>query len=231
VKLTLFLRYYLNLQTDVKAAADRLAREVSKTGFESLKSVNFWVNFSWTIDHISLFSDHGVLSSLHTYSTNKKSGYERESAAIALQSLASTLGEPSAPLLLPSLPILFDLYADKGDVVRSAAAAAAKAILKLCPPESTRIIFRSLEGILEGGKWQTKVGVLDALKSFVGNAPDAVAAELGIVLPKVEAAMHDTKKEVSGTNLPKSCQYNISKYPSGLFCGYQMCYISLYNTR
>jgi elongation factor 3 len=163
---------------DAKAAADRLAREVSKTGFESL-------------------NDHGVLSSLHAYSTNKKSGYERESAAIALQSLASTLGAPAAPLLLPSLPILFDLYADKGDVVRTAASAAVKAILKLCPPESTRIVFRSLEDILEKGKWQTKVGVLDALKSFVVHATDAVAAELGAVLPKVEAAMHDTKKEVS----------------------------------
>lgn len=82
-----------------------------------------------------------------------------------------------------------------------AAAAAAKAVLKLCPPESTKIAFRSLEDILEKGKWQTKVGVLDALKSFVGHAADAVAGELGIVLPKVEAAMHDTKKEVSGLSL------------------------------
>lgn len=138
-----------------------------------------------------------MLLSLHAYSTNKKSGYERESAAIAFQSLASTLGPPSAPLLLPSLPILFDLYADKGDVVRTAAKSAAKAILQLFPPESIRIIFRSLEDILDGGKWQTKVGVLDAFKSFVVPSRDYVAAELGNVLPKVEPAMHDTKKEVS----------------------------------
>lgn len=133
---------------------------------------------------------------MHAYSTNKKSGYERESAAIAFQSLASVLGTASAPLLLPSLPILFDLYADKGDVVRSAAATAAKAILNLLPPEATRIVFRNLEDILEKGKWQTKVGVLDAIKGFVPRARDPVAAELGVVLPKVESAMHDTKKEV-----------------------------------
>ena len=137
-----------------------------------------------------------MLSSLHAYATNKKSGYERESAAIAFQSLASTLGAPSAPLLLPSLHILFDLYADKGDVVRTAAKLAAKAILQLFPPESIRIVFRNLENILGNGKWQTKVGVLDALRSFVVSAGDAVAAELGNVLPKVEPAMHDTKKEV-----------------------------------
>ncbi|KAF7981871.1 hypothetical protein HWV62_31433 [Athelia sp. TMB] len=163
---------------DAKAAADRLAREVSKTGLESLH-------------------DHNVLISLHAFSANKKSGYERESAAIAFQSLATTIGAPIAPLLLPSLEVLFELYADKGDVVRAAATAAVKAILKLFPPESVRVVFDVLEAILEKGKWQTKVGVLEALKSFVAPARDQVAAELGDVLPKVEGSMHDTKKEVS----------------------------------
>ena len=99
-------------------------------------------------------------------------------------------------MLLPSLPLLFDLYMDKGEVVRIAASAAVKAILKLLPPESTRIVFKSLENILANGKWRTKVGVLDALRSFVPAARDEVANELGEVLPNVEAAMHDTKQEV-----------------------------------
>ena len=89
---------------------------------------------------------------------------------------------------------------DKGDVVRAAATAACKAILKLFPPESTRIVFRSLEEILDKGKWRTKVGVLDAMKGFVANARDAVAEQLGVTLPKVEAAMHDTKAEVRSIN-------------------------------
>lgn len=134
---------------------------------------------------------------MHGFATNKKSGYERESAAIAFQSLATILGAPVAPLLLPSLPIIFDLYTDKGDVVRAAAFSAIKSILKLFPPESIRILFRHLECILEAGKWRVKVGVLDAFRSFVTSARDAVAAELGTVLPKVEAAMHDTKQEAS----------------------------------
>jgi elongation factor 3 len=134
---------------------------------------------------------------LYAFATNKKSGYERESAAIAFQSLATVLGAPVAPLLLPSLPVIFDLYMDKGDVVRAAAFSAVKSILKLFPPESIRILFRHLECILEAGKWRVKVGVLDAFRSFVASARDAVAAELGTVLPKVEAAMHDTKQEAS----------------------------------
>lgn len=149
-----------------------------------------------------MHSDAHIISSLHAFATNKKSGYERESAAIAFQSLCNVLGAPVAPILLPSLPILFELYMDKGDVVRAAAAAATKALLKLFPPESTRIVFRELETILENGKWRTKVGVLDAMARFVNTARDSVAKELGTTLPKVEAAMHDTKQEVCGNYFP-----------------------------
>ncbi|KAK0195373.1 P-loop containing nucleoside triphosphate hydrolase protein [Armillaria mellea] len=163
---------------DAKGAADRIAREVAKHGLQSLE-------------------DHHVLQTLNGFATNKKSGYERESAAIAFQSLATVLGAGVTPLLIPSLPIIFDLYMDKGDVVRSAAASAVKTLLKLFPPEAVRQVYSVLTVILENGKWRTKVGVLDALRSFVSSARDAVAAELGTVLPKVENAMHDTKQEVS----------------------------------
>ena len=115
---------------------------------------------------------------------------------MAFQSLATVLGTPSAPLLLSSLPIIFELYMDKGDVVRTAAASAAKAIMKLFPPEATSVVFRPLEDIVDKGKWRSKVGALDAMKSFVNSAKEAVANELGNTIPKVEAAMHDTKAEV-----------------------------------
>ncbi|KAH0588889.1 hypothetical protein H2248_004678 [Termitomyces sp. 'cryptogamus'] len=172
---------------DAKAAADRLAREVAKAGPQCLE-------------------DNDILKTLHTFATNKKSGYERESAAIAFTSLANILGTPIAPLLLPSLPIIFDLYMDKGEVVRNAAAAAVKVILKLFPPESTRIVFDTLVSVLEAGKWRTKVAVLDAFKTFVAPARDAVAAELGTLLIKVENAMHDTKQEVSAAAIKSATQ-------------------------
>ena len=173
------------------------------------------------------FSNFHVLKTLHGFATNKKSGYERESAAIAFQSFASILGAPVAPILLDSLPILLDLYMDKGEVVRNAATTAVKAILKLFPPESTRIVFRTLEAILENGKWRTKVGVLDAFRSFVTPARDAVAAELGATLPKIEAAMHDTKQEVS------KCIFvlNSNSAFAGIIRGNQMRYLPLYYSR
>lgn len=141
--------------------------------------------------------DGEVIKTLHSFASNKKSGYERESAAIAFHSFASVIGSPVAPLLIPSFPILFELYMDKGDVVRLAATSAVKAILKLLPAEATRILFQTLEPILDQGKWKTKVGVLDVIKASVNTAKDAVAAELADVLPKIEGAMHDTKSEVS----------------------------------
>jgi len=173
---------------DAKAAADRLAREVAKTGPQSL-------------------DDFHVLKTLHDFAANKKSGYERESAAIAFNSFAAILGAPYAPSLLSSLPLLFDLYMDKGEVVRNAATSAVKAILKVFPPESTRLVFRTLESILETGKWRSKVGVLESFKQFVTSARDFVAAELGNTLPKVEAAMHDTKQEVSSAAI--KCATNL----------------------
>ncbi len=102
---------------------------------------------------------------------------------------------------------------DKGDVVRLAATAACKTILKLFPPEATRLVFRQLVIILEVGKWKTKVGALDAIRSFVDKAKDEVSKELGDILPKVEHAMHDTKPEVSAVlifctrNLTMTCRW------------------------
>lgn len=163
---------------DAKAAADKLAREVSKVGLQSLE-------------------EEGVFKALYAFANNKKSGYERESAAIGINSLAAILGPPAGPALLPALPVLYELYMDKGDVVRVAATSAAKAIVKLFPPESTRLIFRNLEEILDKAKWKGKVGILDAIKSFAPTAKTQVADQLGETLPKVEGAMHDTKSEVS----------------------------------
>lgn len=137
-----------------------------------------------------------MLSALEGFSTNKKSGYERESGALGFHSLAIVLGAPSVPLLLPSLPVLYDLLMDKGDVVRAAASAAIKAILKLCPPESVPVVFHHLEAILENGKWRSKLGALDGIKGFATSARDAVASELSEILPHIEKAMHDTKSEV-----------------------------------
>ncbi|ESK96628.1 mrna export factor elf1 [Moniliophthora roreri MCA 2997] len=164
---------------DAKGAADKIAREVSKAGLQTLEECN-------------------IIQTMHSFATNKKSGYERESAAIAFQSLANILGKPSLPHLLSSIPVLYELHNDKGEVVRTAANTAVKAIMKLVPPEATRVIFQILINVVSTSKnWKAKVGALDTMRGFVSSAKDQVAEELGRILPKVENAMHDTKSEVS----------------------------------
>ncbi|CCA67138.1 probable mrna export factor elf1 [Serendipita indica DSM 11827] len=164
---------------DAKSAANALAQEVKTLGY-------------------TLLEDAKILQTLQAFCMNKKSGYERESGAMGFQSLATILGTPVGPLLIPSLPTLFDLYMDKGDVVREAATAAVKAILKIFPPEALSPVLRNLEVSLKQTKqWKSKVGVLDAIKTLANQNKEQVGEELGTTLPHIELAMHDTKAEVS----------------------------------
>lgn len=216
------------LIADAKAAADKIAREVSKAGPIALSSVTPFA-FIQVANHRS-YSEGKVIEALQSFATNKTSGSDRESAAIAFNSIATICGPSYTPFLLPSLPIIFDLYMDKGDVVRTAASTAVKSILKSVPPESTRIIFAQLEEILEAGKWRTKVGVLNSLKTFVAPAPTQVAEILGDLLPKVEKAMHDTKSDVRFFTLFCGCSFADRIGLIGLIGGDQMRYVPLYNT-
>ncbi|KZT50855.1 hypothetical protein CALCODRAFT_504239 [Calocera cornea HHB12733] len=163
---------------DAKAAAEKLAVQVKHSGLQSL-------------------SDSAVLSTLTSFANNKKSGYERESAAVGLHALARVCGHGIDPALLDTIPTLFELYMDKGDVVRAAADKAVKAILKLVPPEATRLTLQVLEEVLEAGKWRTKVGVLKAIQALIPTSKEQLSQELAAILPTIEHAMHDTKSEVS----------------------------------
>ena len=86
---------------------------------------------------------------------------------------------------------------------------AVKTILKLFPPESTGLVFRTLEEVVEKGKWKAKVGALDGLRLFVKTAKENVANELGNTLPKVELALHDTKQEVFAIHALVSASSNL----------------------
>ncbi|KAF8748477.1 Chromo (CHRromatin Organization MOdifier) domain [Rhizoctonia solani] len=160
---------------DAETAAENLAKQVKQEGLQTLL-------------------DEKVLEQLHTFAANKKSGYERESAAVGLHALATHLKAGVGPLLLASLPVLLDLYSDKGDVVRLAATSA------------VLIGRRQWRG---WWKMENKAGALDTIRRWVeekskkAERAEYIAAELGIILPTVENAMHDTKSEVS--NAAKKC--------------------------
>jgi len=146
--------------------------------------------------------DHAVLSTLEAYATNKKSGYERESAAVGYHSLCTIIGAPVLPLLLPALPILLELLTDKGDVVRSAASSAIRSLVSLTLVQGIHSVIGILSSELENnGKWKAKVGCLKEIGRLTDlrgdEGKEEVANILGTLLPIIEKAMHDTKAEVA----------------------------------
>jgi elongation factor 3 len=129
-----------------------------------------------------------------------KSGYERESAGVLIERLCKTLGEGIEGVFLPLLPALLNLMMDKGQPVRSAIQGAVNALIKICPPESTRQVLEILGAALNECKgWRSKVAALKAMEGMVRAGEDGewVAMEFGHIIPSVEHAMHDTKSEVS----------------------------------
>ncbi|KAG0308847.1 hypothetical protein BGZ97_013243 [Linnemannia gamsii] len=142
---------------------------------------------------------HNILTNLQTESTNKKSGLAREGALIGICALAEEIKEPSVPFLLPMLPTILDLYADKGPVVQDAAARAAEAIMALMPSQAAPIIlpilFQNITGM--GKKWQTKVGALQLLADLSNASPIQVGIALPEIIPIVKDCLSDTKKEVA----------------------------------
>lgn len=146
--------------------------------------------------------DGGVLHSLEAFAYNKKSGYERESAAVGYHSLVTALGPSSLPLLLPSLPVLLELLSDKGDVVRTGANSAIRALISLTPVQAIPSVIDILASeLVSNGKWKAKVGCLKEIARLTDLRGDAgreeVAQILGTLLPIIEKSMHDTKAEVA----------------------------------
>lgn len=161
------------------AIARDMAAQVQKGGLIKLKTSN-------------------ILTNLEQEAKNKKSGMAREGALIGICALADVLGRPSEPFLLPLLPTILDLYADKGPVVQDAASRAALAIMAVMPSQSTPtvlpILFQSIGG--PGKKWQTKVGALQLLADLSNASPIQVGIALPEIIPIVKDCLSDTKKEV-----------------------------------
>lgn len=165
---------------NAKLAADNLARGIAKQGLASLV-------------------DGGVLKALSSYATSNKPG-ERMAAAVGYNSLVTVLGPAVLPALLPTLPTLIDMYGDGDNTVANSARKAVEAITSLVPveaiPQLAILLINELKAI---GKWQAKIGCLKELARLVDlkgqEGKDELAAILASLLPDVEHAMHDTKKE------------------------------------
>jgi elongation factor 3 len=135
-------------------------------------------------------------------SNSKKPGHERlaESALHAFEAMATFLGPPVAPILLPHLLSIVDLYPEKGNVDPKISTAVPQKIIKLVPAEGTRSLLGALVVVLGDGKWKNKVKALHLIRTWATKYKDHVALCLGDVMPQVEGAMHDTKSEVKSPN-------------------------------
>ncbi|KAG0014011.1 hypothetical protein BGZ80_010707 [Entomortierella chlamydospora] len=162
------------------AIARDMAAKIVKDGLIFLKTTN-------------------MLTNLETEAKNKKSGLAREGALIGICALADVIGRPSEPYLVPMLPTILDLYADKGPVVQDAAARAAEAIMAIMPSQSAPIVMPILLQIISGPgkKWQTKVGALQLLADLSNASPIQVGIALPEIIPIVKDSLSDTKSEVA----------------------------------
>ncbi|KAF9308255.1 hypothetical protein BG003_011382 [Podila horticola] len=160
--------------------AREMAAKVVKEGLISLKTNN-------------------ILGNLEQEAKNKKSGLAREGALIGLCAFAEVIGRPSDPFMLPLLPLILDLYADKGVVVQDAAARAAVAIMGIMPSQSAPIVLPTLFQCISGPgkKWQTKVGALQLLADLSNASPIQVGIALPEIIPIVKDCLSDTKQEVA----------------------------------
>lgn len=168
-------------------AADALAAYINAHGLRSLQS-------------------EGIMDSLLKACRNKKSGFEREAAAIGLSSIFTKVGGKNSPYplgaepwFLPALPTLLDLYSDKGDVVREAAEGAVSALMALPPSETVPEVLALLYDVLENSatKWQVKVGALKIIGRLSDSASEQIGEQLVDLIPHLKNRMSDTKSEVS----------------------------------
>ncbi|WFD35275.1 [NU+] prion formation protein 1 [Malassezia cuniculi] len=148
----------------------------------------------------------GILDALLAATRSKKSADERERGAIGIGAIITKVAGPNAPTpgggepwLLPVLPALLDMYADKHDGAKKAAETAAQALATHVPHESLFALLTELYRIIDGsgGRWQAKVGALKLMGRLADIAPEQVGDELAHMTPVLTSAMHETKAEVS----------------------------------
>ncbi|KAJ3315151.1 translational elongation factor EF-1 alpha [Boothiomyces sp. JEL0838] len=138
-----------------------------------------------------------VLSTLKQAGLNKKADYAREGAMFAYKELASQLGHPAEPYLIPELTAILNGYGDKQASVRDAAKLAADALMALPSRFAVPILVPILlENLSNEKKWQTKIAALQFLGNLTKTSASQVQECLPLIIPVVSDTMWATKPEV-----------------------------------
>ncbi|KFZ08449.1 hypothetical protein V501_05958 [Pseudogymnoascus sp. VKM F-4519 (FW-2642)] len=130
---------------------------------------------------------------------NKKDAAARERGLNAIQAIAehSQIAASVEPYLIVLLPSVLAAVGDKTPAVKTAANAAALAIVKGVNANAVKALLPPIiNSILTAQKWQEKITGLTCIEALVETSASQLALRVPDLIPVVSESMWDTKPEV-----------------------------------
>ncbi|MCJ1357808.1 MAG: translational elongation factor EF-1 alpha [Icmadophila ericetorum] len=130
---------------------------------------------------------------------NKKDAGARERGLHAIQAIAqhSSVSPAVEPYLVSLLAPTLAAVGDKMTPVKTAAQAAAIAIVKAINPNAVKSVLPAIiHSILTAQKWPEKMAALMCVEALVATSPTQLAYRVPDLLPVISESMWDTKPEV-----------------------------------
>jgi hypothetical protein len=144
---------------------------------------------------VSSLTSSGALAKLQA-GLEAKDAAEREGTLLAIAAIATGVGRPAEPYLIPLLAPVLAALADKATPVRVAAASAQAALEGLLCPHGIAAVLPTLFDAMLAQKWQTNEGACKMLSALADRAPRQVAVCLPDIVPKVTEAMGNARPAV-----------------------------------
>jgi elongation factor 3 len=144
---------------------------------------------------ITSLTTSGALAKLQA-GLDSKDAAEREGALLAIAAVATNVGRPAEPYLIPLLAPVLAALADKAAPVRAAATSAQAALEGLLCPHGIAAVLPTLFDAMLAQKWQTNEGACKMLSALADRAPRQVAVCLPDIVPKVTEAMGNARPAV-----------------------------------
>ena len=142
---------------------------------------------------------HRAVEALKKQLANKKDAAVRERGLHAIRAIAqhSSVSPAVEPYLVSLLGPVLVAAGDKMTPVKTAAQAAAIAIVKAINPNAVKSVLPTIiNSILTSQKWQEKMAGLQCIEALVESAPIQLAYRVPDLIPVVSESMWDTKPEI-----------------------------------
>jgi len=119
-----------------------------------------------------------------------------ESGLVALKALLKVHQRVLEPYTLPMISSLITLQSDKSANVRDLSAECTKMLGELLCPHSFRLVYPTLDTLLQNENWKIKVAALNLLQLIAPRMSAQLSPLLPALIPRVSDCMHDSKKQV-----------------------------------